>query len=216
MNLKSFGCSFIYGTDLHDTDSGNSDQFSHFTWPALCAEYLNYDYHCYAYPGSGNLQILDTLLNVLPDAMPAVYIIGWTWIDRFDYIDSASDRQNWKTILPGDCSTVNENYYKNLHNQYSDKLTTLICIKTAIDVLQQYQVPFIMTYIDELLFETHWHISPGITALQNYIRPHMTRFNGKDFLTWSRENGHTISKTMHPMESAHKSAADYIIDQGLL
>jgi hypothetical protein len=56
MKLKSFGCSFTYGSDLHDCDIpqwGASRQ----TWPALLAKNHNLEYECHAHPGIGNLQI---------------------------------------------------------------------------------------------------------------------------------------------------------------
>ena len=83
--------------------------------------------------------------------------------------------------------------------------------KLAIDTLKQKDCPFIMTYMDELIFETKWHSSPAISILQDYIRPYMTKFDNMNFLDWSQQNGHMISETMHPLESAHKAAADYML-----
>jgi hypothetical protein len=73
-----------------------------------------------------------------------------------------------------------------------------------------------MTYMDDLIFEAEWHVSPAVTELQNYIKPHMTNFEGQDFLDWSRKKGYPISDTWHPLEEAHAAAADYLINQGLL
>ena len=47
--------------------------------------------------------------------------------------------------------------------------------------------------------------------LQNYIRPHMTQFQGKTFLDWSRSHGFAESVSWHPLEPAHRAAADYMI-----
>ena len=143
MKLKSFGCSFIYGTDLASTD---------LTWPGLLAQHINYEYQCHARPGSGNLQILEKILNQTTTNDSAFYVVGWTWIDRFDYAEPANDQ--WKTIMPVDTDKIASNYYRDLHSQYRDKLTTLIYIKTAIDCLKQKNYPFVMTYMDELIFET--------------------------------------------------------------
>ena len=143
MKLKSFGCSLIFGTDLHD--DGHGTEFatpSKFSWPALVAKSLGYTYECYARPGSGNLQIWERLINALSaDPEPALYVIGWTWIDRFDYIraDSApwpGGGARWSTIMPVDVDTVAKYYYRDLHSEHRDKLTTLQSIKSSIDILQ--------------------------------------------------------------------------------
>ena len=101
-------------------------------------------------------------------------------------------------------------YYRDLHSQYRDKLTTLINIKLAIDTLKQKNCPFIMTYMDELIFETDWHATPSILFLQDYIRPYMTKFNGLTFLDWSKKNNFEISPTLHPLEPAHQSGFELI------
>jgi len=216
MILRSFGCSFIFGTDL--SDDGRHSRYatpSQHTWPALTAKYQNAQYQCHARPGSGNLQILERILNqACVEILPAFYIIGWSWIDRFDYIYTGYDR--WKTVMPIDSDSVAVNYYKNLHSQYRDKLTNLIYIKTAIDTLQQCKIPFVMTHMDNLLFETDWHAEPGIKHLQNYIRPHIKTFENKTFLDWSKEKGFEISPTLHPLEAAHAAAAEYAINHFLV
>lgn len=219
MKLKSFGCSFIFGTDL--SDDGSNLRYatpSKLTWPSLVAEQLNLDYRCCARPGAGNLQILERLLSELSDPEPAVYVVGWTWIDRFDYwIDQVTwYGTHWKTVMPIDQDSLAKNYYRDLHSQYRDKLSTLIYVKTAIDALNQHNHKFFMTYMDYLMFETEWHTTPAVIDLQTYIKPYMNDFNGKNFLDWSRDNGFEISKTSHPLEQAHKSAFHYIINQGLL
>ena len=137
MDIKSFGCSFIFGSELADQFESTP---SRSTWPALLANHLNVGYQSYARPGIGNLQIAEQILNHLS---PALYIIGWTWIDRFDYADSKSAQ--WHTILPVDTDPIAHHYYRDLHSQYRDKLTTLMNIKLVIDTLKQKDYPFIMT-----------------------------------------------------------------------
>ena len=76
MIVKSFGCSFVFGTDLPDAASQEvCAKFSRLTWPALIAQHLNFDYQCYAKPGSGNLQILERLLSQPPTSDNDLYII---------------------------------------------------------------------------------------------------------------------------------------------
>ena len=216
MKLKSFGCSFIFGTDLHD-DSRLAPKAtpSNHTWPALLARQHNLEYHCYARPGSGNLQILERLLSQLCDVEPAVYVVGWTWIDRFDYTTQDTPFQ-WRTVMPVDTNTVAKTYYRDLHSEYRDKLTTLIHVKTAIDALRASGNRFIMTYMDDLMFDNRWNTSPAVTALQGYCEPYMTQFDGRSFLEYAKEKGFEISSTLHPLEAAHASAAELINSYNLV
>ena len=205
--LKSFGCSFIFGDDLKDTFL-EEDPWSAYTWPALLAQHLGLRHECYAQSGSGNLQILDSLLNNIDDSDTALYVIGWTWIDRFDYNDPISSQ--WRTVRPTDTDSVAQNYYKQLHSQYQDKFTALSYISTAVTTLLARGHKFIMTCQDPLIFETEWHTSQAVQTLQNYVRPYVTTFEGMSFLEWSRHNGYAISPAWHPLESAHQAAFKYI------
>lgn len=205
MKLKSFGCSFIYGSDLEHRDQ---------TWPALLAQHHNLEYHCCAKPGTGNLHILESVLNELADPEPAVYVIGWTWIDRFDYTHASND--SWQTILPGQTTVEADQYYRLLHSQYRDKLTTLVNIKTAQDAVLAQGHKLIMTYMDDLIFETEWHTSPAIEFLQTAVKPKMTEFESQSFLEWSKTNGHKISPKWHPLESAHRAGFELIKSYNLV
>ena len=221
MKIKSFGCSFIFGSELADEylvpeNELPAPHFSSLTWPAHLAVHLNCDYSCFAKPGSGNLQIMERVLSHIARApAPALYIIGWSWIDRFDYVNHQAVEYTpfgfWKTIMPIDTDAIARNYYKDLHSEYRDKLSTLVCIKSVIDTLIKKNVPFIMTYMDELIFNNEWHTTPAVTELQNYIQPYMTKFDNMTFLEWSRKNNFAESAMQHPLEQAHRSAGDYII-----
>lgn len=225
MKLKSFGCSFIYGTDLLDDGRGFLYATpSQFTWPSLLAKDLGYDYECYARAGAGNLRILEKILTQTTLDDPTIFVIGWSWMDRFDYTVETTERivkteliraemignETWKTIMPVDSDSRAHSYYRDLHSHYRDKLTNLIYIKTAIDTLKQKNIPFIMTYIDYNLFDTQHHISTAVKSLQDFIQPYMTAFEGKNFLDYSKEKGFPISETLHPLEAAHQSAFELI------
>lgn len=207
MIVKSFGCSFIFGTDLADDGRGHAYATrSTCTWPALIAQDLGLDYACYARPGAGNLRILDRILTQAAGNEADVFVIGWTWIDRFDY---RGPNTWWNTVMPVDTDDRAGHYYRDLHDQLRDKLTNLIYIRTAIDTLTQKNIPFFMTYMDNLLFERDHHSSPSITDLQDHVRPHLHNYQGSNFLDWSRQQGFEISNTAHPLESAHRAAADH-------
>jgi len=214
MNLKSFGCSFIFGSEL--ADDGLDKTYatpSQLTWPALLARHLGYEYICYARPGSGNLQILEKVLNQVANNNE-LFVINWSWIDRYDFYnpDYKGKRWNdWTTISPANNTNLAKVYYRELHSEYQDKFTSLSYIKLAIDTLSQKGIPFIMTYMDNLLFDQQWHTTPSVKDLQEYIKPHMTQFEGQSFLEWSRINGYPETASWHPLEEAHSAACEYMI-----
>ena len=214
MKITSYGDSFIFGIDMIDAEMipNTPGRPSQHTWPALLSQHLGYRYRCRAYPGCGNLLIAERILldiNRLAQEKSTV-IIGWTWIDRFDYNDTSKD-DSWNTIRPVDKAAIAKTYYRDLHSEYRDKLTSLMTIKLTIDTLKQNTIPFIMTYMDELLFDQRWHTSNSIEYLQNYVKPYMTAFEGQTFLDWSRSNNYPIGPGGHPLETAHQNAAGYMI-----
>lgn len=220
MDLKSFGCSFLFGTDLSDCQYDQQQLYpvpSQMTWPALLANKLGMDYKCHAHGGSGNLAIVDRLLNdIALRKDTCFYVVGWTYIDRFDFRDpngGPTGTNDWSTVRPYGDDDVAQTYYKNLHSDYRDKLTSLLNIKTAIDTLRSRGHRFVMTSMDDLLMDSRFHISPGVEYLQNYVRDHVVTFDGMNFLDWSKHKGFAISKDNHPLEEAHACAADYMLDK---
>jgi len=215
MILKSFGCSFIFGSDLSDlaNEPITSRKFSNLTWPAVLAQKLNFSYECFARPGSGNLQIAERVLNEIKEKDSSLYVINWTWIDRFDYHTGKNKWQEWETLRPSEDSLVAHMYFKNLHSEYRDKLTSLMFVNTVISKLLQKEINFIMTYEDKLLFDQTWHCSPSIKEMQDYCINHMFTFDGMGFLEWSRNNNYKISNKWHPLDDAHKAAAELVWSQ---
>jgi len=214
--IKSFGCSFFYGSDLSDCPSGSIFDPSRLTWPAVIAQYKQIDYECFAKPGRGNLFILNSILEQTPNDND-LFLINWTWIDRYDYINNQNEK--WTALRPAESNDLEKFYFQTLHSQYTDMLTNLGYIKLAIDFLVENQIKFVMTFMDYLLFENinpDWHNPGPITYLQNKIRPYLANFDGYNFLDWSKNNGYQISKNWHPLEQAHSAAAQFMINQCLV
>lgn len=214
MIIKSFGCSFIFGTDLSDArPDWIGQQHSLLTWPALLAKKLGYQYQCHAHGGAGNLCILNRLLVHLAHNEDAMFIVNWTYIDRFDYRDvngGPLGMNDWKQIRPGDDSKLAVTYFQHLHSEHRDKITSLMAINAALDILLQQDRKFIMTNMDDLLFDQKYNVDPGIKLLQNKIKPYITTFQGQNFLSWSDSKGFAISDTSHPLEQAHSEASEYM------
>ena len=229
MILKSFGCSYVFGSELSDMPVGirwiqgppSTEERklyasgSRLTWPVHLANHLGYQSHTHARPGSGNLQILERLMSNMagPPNDHTICVIGWTWIDRFDFCMEKSDWPGlpWNTLHPVNNTETSKIYYRDLHTEIKDKLVSLMHIRQAIDFLKEKSIPFIMTYMDDLLFDTRWNINPAITELQNYVKPYMTTFEGLSFVEWSRKNEFPISYGGHPLDQAHQAAGEYMI-----
>jgi len=214
MKLKSFGCSFIFGSELSDITI-KSKKYSQLTWPAIIAQRLGMEYTCHARPGSGNLQILNNILDQVALDHNDTYIINWTFCDRWDYMYAGNNQ--WHAVLPWDTHDRAEFYYRHFQAEYTDKLNNLIWINTAVQALQAVGAKFCMTYMDELLLDSRWNISPGIVQLQQQVTPYLNLFDGENFVEWSRRNGHAISAEFHhPLEQAHLAAADYLQNHSLV
>jgi hypothetical protein len=155
------------------------------------------------------------VLSQLATNEQSFFVIGWTYIDRFDYVNTVNPGKfpgmPWSTLMPIDTDDVAETYYRDLHSEIRDKLATLMSIRVVVDTLRQKNCPFIMTYMDDLILDQRWNTTPAITDLQEYIRPHMTTFEGMNFQQWSKKNGHAITDAGHPLESAHCAAGELMI-----
>jgi hypothetical protein len=209
MKLKSFGCSHIFGNDLPDCPViPKQGQHSRLTWPALIAQHLNLDYECYAHAGVGNLYIAE---QILAEAYkePGLFVINWTYIDRFDYVHPATN--GWTTIRPSLTDRVSDTYYRQFQSEYRDKLTTLMQMKLCADTLNQNNIPFIMSYTDSLIFDQSWHINPATSALQAALKNIVFEFDNRNFINYAKENGHPVSAHDHVLESGHRACADYVI-----
>lgn len=210
MKLKSFGCSFTYGSDLQDCDIPDFGP-SQFTWPALLANSINADYSCYAYPGIGNLQIYQTVLNQVNQTDSNFFVINWTWIDRFDFMDPL--QEYWNTLRPDGIDKEHQLYYKYFYNQYHTMLTNASYISSTINILNQRNIKFIMTLMDPTLFDEvdpGWQDPRSISLLQKEIKPYITWFDDQTFLNWAKQKGFPISETLHPLEDAHQAAFELI------
>lgn len=219
MKLKSFGCSLIFGSDLHDDGrSGLMATPSRHTYPALISQALGLDYSCQARPGAGNFEILCRLLDEIATGEPAIYVINWTWIDRFSYVNRDMSTGHhpynpwgWQSVLPTDQDDLAEIYYRDLHSQLRDKLQTLSAVKSALDALKYTGNEFVMTWTDYLMWETEWHCTPGVRWMQQQVRPYFSDFEGTSFLEWCRKHQFEISAASHPLEPAHRAAADFVL-----
>ena len=218
MILGAFGDSFLFGSDLSDIQDYDSVSWffsSQLTYPAILAKQLNLQYYCTALPAQGNKVIVDDIIRaVTQHGNSMIYVINWTWIDRFEYIGTARippTAIGWESTLPGNQDTKSEFYYKNYYSDLDAKLTNLMYIFSALNLLLENNCKFIMTYMDHLVLDKEYHCPVSIDYLQNKIAPYLFTFDGMNFLDWSRKHNYAISENWHPLEQAHQSAADYLL-----
>jgi len=213
--IISFGDSFTYGTDLSDSDQ---EKYSTRTWPALVAQALDLEYECHAVGGVGNRFISDQ--TIAYSNHTSLSIVNWTWIDRFDYIEFDDEGVNHiRTLRPSDTSPAAEFYYKNLHDQQTDKFQTLSLAWSTINWLRHQKIPYVMTILDQLLLEDEWGVAkdtrykrPAISNLQECVSRDLSWFpENQTFLEWSRDNNYPESDTWHPLEQAHEEAAKIML-----
>jgi hypothetical protein len=210
MKLKSFGCSFVYGSDLSDHNL-SIEEPSDITWPGLIAKNLGLEYECYAYPGIGNLKILCDIISQASFDESAIFLINWTWIDRFDFVN---DKEQWTTLRPSKDDDLAKTYFKHLHSQIKDMVTSIYAVNTAIDFMRERQIDFVMTYMDRNMLEhidPNWHDPKYVSVMQSKIKNFLVDFDGKNFLDWARHQGFAISENWHPLDAAHRAAADLML-----
>jgi hypothetical protein len=211
--LKSFGCSFFYGSELHDVGLWNDQHPSNNTWPALIAKKLNLEHQCHALPGQGNFKIYCDILANSYCNDNSIYVINWTWIDRFDYVDA---QEHWQTLRPAQENEIQDFYYRNLHSQLQDVIANATWIVSAAEHLKSLNCNFVMTYMDHNLLapiDPNWHDPKYLEILQQKLRKILGNFEGMNFLDWSKKKSYPISQGWHPLESAHQAAADYWLHQ---
>jgi hypothetical protein len=199
--LKSFGCSFIYGSDMPNEYET--------AWPQLISDQLNLSHHCYAYPGIGNFKIYCDILANSYKNDNSIYLINWTWIDRFDYINQY---EQWDTLRPAESGDLEKFYYQNFHSQMCDMISSASYIVSAAEHLSSLNCPYIMTYMDYNLLaqvDPTWQDPRYLEVLQNKLEKILVNFDGANFLDWSRSQNYQISSTWHPLEQAHVAAAKY-------
>lgn len=204
--LIAFGDSFTFGNDLHDWDDLTPSQS---TWPALFAQYLKLEYICAAEPGASNNSIARKVLS-FDFCSDDLVILNWTWINRWDFFNG----KEWETLRPSGCedSIFARYYYKFFQSEEWDKFETLKHIQLIQGILEQRNIKYISTTIDELTIDTRWHSPCYTKTLIDLVSPKITFFEQRGFYHWSREKKFKISNLMHPLEEAHRAAFEYIKD----
>jgi hypothetical protein len=215
--IVSFGDSFIFGSEQESNNDGRLG------WPGRAAHQLDYDFESCAQPGCGNDAIARQIFEYFENntAHNTLAVINWTWTLRWDFYIVNSEQ--WVTLGPTCVPQRLETHVGlekaagiiDFYNQYTgdssvwNKWRSISSMYAAQQYIDTLGVPSVETYIDpEILVDTE-HAPAYIRAMQRRVRPRLRSFEGLNFLDWSRQNGHEVTEQgLHPLESAHESAAD--------
>jgi hypothetical protein len=202
MILASFGCSFVWGTELPDC---SADQASALSWPSLVARDLGYEYRCHAQGGRGNVFIAEQIM--LHAYQADLLLVNWTFLDRYDI----RQHNHWQTCLPG--HEQDRDYFERYQNDYRDKLTALLLIKNCVDYVIARGKSLVMSAQDPLLFDRNFHSSALTCLLQHQIKPYFLDFEGQSHSEWAHSRGHPLTPQGHLLESGHRAVADHVLSQ---
>jgi hypothetical protein len=216
--VVAVGDSFTRGDELTNWNCPDNAfiPYSISTWPALIAKSLNCDYKCYAIGGRGNQWISWQVASRIKQ--DTLCIVNWTWFERFDYVDIATDE--WTVTHPRHEDKLDHYFYRNLDSDIWNLHRNLQQIHSTISLLKQNNIDFIMTCLDPHYSFTHNDMRPSgpgyaswtnaISSLQEQVVPHIIDFEGMSFLEWSKHNSFELGPNGHPLEQAHTAAANYI------
>jgi len=214
--IISFGDSFVFGSELNNNPNGNQ------SWIGRAANNLNIAYQTCAIPGCGNDHIARQIYSYFSNnsAVDTLAVINWTWMNRWDFY--ITEHETWITLGPT-CvpdklkHLVDKTEAEDLIEFYQDranssllwnKFRNLQTIYAVQSYLKSQGILNIQTYMDDHLFNTEYHAPDYVQQLQDLVRPDMSSFEGKNFVDWSRDQGFSVTDTLHPLENAHMAACE--------
>jgi hypothetical protein len=220
--IVGFGDSFVFGSELENNDDGSR------SWIGLAAKKLGCRYETTSVPGCGNENIARQILSYFSSnpTSDTLAVINWTWGARWDFY--IPGHEIWTTLgltcVPSKLAPLVGNDEAELilefYNKYPghstlwDKWRSLQAIYTAQTFLNTHGIKNIQTYMDHEIWDTTWHAPDYVRVLQDFTRPALESFEGKNFLDWSRDRGYPITDPgWHPLEPAHDAACDLWLER---
>jgi hypothetical protein len=151
----------------------------------------------------------------------ALFIINWSWFERFDYVDVDTETDDWAVTHPRHEEKLDHYFYRNLDSDIWNLHRNLQQMHSTISLLKQNNIDFVITCIDPhysanfdnmrppgSTVSTEWN--SAISNLQEQVVPYIVDFEGMSFLEWSKHKQYPIGPNGHPLEKAHIEAAKYI------
>lgn len=221
MIIIAGGDSFIWGSELADCPNGGPNGYSRNTFPALLAE--DNQYICAAYPGNANNAISRMVIDACADKENVGVIVSWTYPQRseFYFVDKWVSLNSWHTAE----REFSEHYFKHVGNSEYYEIYSIL---KEIVFLQHYcqinQIPYLFlttdnhfylhenylrsrdNSIDNLYNQINWSnwfwFPPGTNEWETCVP--------RGFYQWAAENKYSVGDRGHPLEQAHRDAANLI------
>lgn len=215
--IVSFGDSFVFGSELEDNNDGAK------SWIGLAAQDIGVKYITLSQPGCGNENIARQILSFFEanSSENTLAVINWTWAIRFDFYHVGTE--SWFNLGPTcvpekindrlgeiESERVIEFYRDYLGNSTIwDRWRTLQAMYMTQSYLKHKNIKNIQTHMDAEIFDQTYHCPDYIRELQALTKPSLQDFQGKDFLNWSLTHNFKVTAPgLHPLEDAHRAAAD--------
>jgi hypothetical protein len=221
MILVAGGDSFIWGSELADSPHGGPLGYSRKTYPALLA---SDEYVCAAYPGNANNAISRMSIDVLSKITePKFLLVQWTYPQRaeFRFGNDWASINSWHTSQ----QEFSKQYFKHVGDSEYYEVYSIL---KEILFLQQYcqinNIPYMFLTADNHFYchENHrrsrdisidnlysqinwnnWFFFPSGVHANETLAP-------RGFYQWAVENKYKVGAEGHPLEAAHRDAAELI------
>ena len=223
MILVVGGDSFVWGSELADSPHGGTNGYSRLTYSARLAQQADMNYICAAYPGNANNAISRMAINACENNPGCKLMITWTYPQRneFRFDDKWASINSWHTIH----KEFSESYFKHVGNSEYYEIYSIL---KEIVFLQQYclinKVPYMFMTSDNHFYQHENYIrshDQDIDNLYNQIdgsnwfwfKPGVNANETsapRGFYQWAAENKYCMGPEGHPLEQAHKDAAELI------
>lgn len=223
MIIVAGGDSFIWGSELADSPHGGVGGFSQQTFPAILAKKSKNDYICAAYPGNANNAISRISLTALKNCNNPFLIVCWTFPQRaeFRFQNKWVSINSWHTVE----EEFSKSYFKYAgDNEYYEIYSSLKEILFTQQYCQLNKIPYLFLTSNNYFYQ-HENFNRShdefIDMLYNNINwdnwfwfPPGKKTNEtnapRGFYQWAVENKYKVGIQGHPLEEAHKDAANLI------
>ena len=206
--IVAYGDSFTYGHELSDC----RDCPSNLTYAALVAQHYGIEYECRAVGSNANQSITRNLIDseILPTDLA---IVMWTFIERKDFLFEGD--LGWRSITPIDDFPFVKEYYRYIDTtlDYELYLTHKELLLTQT-YLESKNIPFLFLSTTDTIYKSLECNNKNLLHLidkSKWARP----FDNQGFFDWAKDQ-QLVFKGGHATNAAHRTLADYIIDQNLV
>jgi len=202
----SFGASITYGSELPDQSC---------TWSSIIAQKLGMDHLCLAKENAANSGIARAIISNSKNFKHDLILAMWTSATRYEFrVGNA-----WENVSPWSEQTgFTRDWYRGPGGlEYTEVVTTMKEIVLASQFLDQLKLPYAFVLDNDELRNSHTWNKPDdyIQSLKALMPWHnIVWFDDTGFLEWCRLKNYSFVNT-HPGTEAHRSAAEYILVNGL-